>query len=1401
MSKLGLDWPSWVQDAIVLPDVPQSLLDYRGYQVISFDNGSCAYVVYLPEPELAAFSFDTCLGAPQGTRWYVCTDEVSPGMLEKLAYFYEVDIIQDFFTPADRLKFQAFVRKIVSKHAQTSAPVTGFLSRSQLNIEQTLQRFTLFAELAADYLFVFHFDENDDGHIESIGIDEKTFVASASPLTRVYELPQFIHPDDLEHSLRNYGLLKETGEALDFTFRARLPGDTPGVWRTLHVVVRRETVKPNGKIATAIGILRDITEQCQLIDAYKASESRLRVFLELTEDLFFIVDSEGRIDYANPRAQDFLQRMPHVPASVTELPIRILGYTLQQIRQRCLALKHLEVLKVDELIYSPTPLEIYYFTGDVVAYYDITLSHTINYYVFIRDVTEMRKQAKQVQSLRNQVELLLDNFGDSFGAFDKAFRVLFFNRAFRNRCVSRYGIEPELGQVYDILFKHPDSPLAKPEDSWRFIAYITRVFNGETIVREFFTPSPRPAWFELTLNPIRDTLGRIIGFTVLHKEITDRKLADERVRRTKANLSALIDNRSDPIWSVDLESIPQYYNKAYVKLYSWYTEGRLVLVNAMKSSNATTPENSSTVTPGFNDLFAIEYQKALKGFSLKKEIVFTSTDSRQRYIFNFSLHPILSQHQVIGVSIIGRDVTQERLQQADLLLKNTVFDIALEPVFIIEDWKFLGCNDAALRMLELNSLQELQLETALSLSPEYQPNGELSRTLLIGYMKRCQVEPIIQYEWQHLLRSGRLIFCEVSVKRVAFEDRILYVCVYRDITERKRALEELSRSQALLHSLINNTQDSILVLKPEYEFVLANQMMYLDFQTHWSIEPQPGDRLTEVLKPQPRSLALLKKPLDRAFEGERVLVETREKVAGRVYDYETSINPIVQDGRIESVSLFIRDISLRKQQEAELHKKSEVYQTSRDSIWIVKDGVIIDCNAASVDLFSCNSPSDLIGLRPIDFWATDPNPRSPLNPQASLLPVDWVESHLPFVVWKYRRLDGSEFIAEVSFSTFRFEDEWFQTVIHRDLTERLRVQEALVASERKLSTVVTAIQDAIWSMDTDGVLNQYNLVFVEWFTELVGLVPPPSGKPILAYCREAGYSAAVKPWLRAMLLARKTGTNHFELSWRRPNGQLRWVETSMVPLRNAHSGIIGYVGTSRDITERKALEQAQREEAENILKAVLHGQDQERKRMAEELHDGLAQYVHAARLNVERLKLKSKAWPDDDRAALDLIDHILYDTILEIRTISHNLSPRMLEDFGLVDALRALCQRLNTSHKSLKADYYTDAQGLSFETTIETSLYRIAQEALTNVQKHAKATHVYIQLTWHDGWLVLTIEDNGVGLKGRDSQLASGIGLRNIKTRIELLGGTLTIDSQPNEGTSLMVEVEAQPTNQKHSAD
>jgi PAS domain S-box-containing protein len=1397
MNQVFSEWPSWVQDAVRVPGLVSNPLEYQGYKVLSFASTPHVHIVYLAEPELARFSIDVFSAASAGTRWYICIDELSSKTLDKLVYLYENELIHDYFTSVDVLKFRAFIRKLVARTVQKSAPGTGFIPITQLTPEQTLQRFTLFAELAADYLFVFHFDENDDGYIESLGVREKTFIADSTAITRVYELPPYIHPDDLESSLRNYWLLKQTGQALDFTFRARLPHDPQGVWRTVHTVLRGETFKPDGRTATAIGILRDITEQCQLIEAYKASENRLRVFVESTQDLFFIVNADSRLDFANPRAQQFLQRMPDVPAKVTDLPIRIPGFTVQQIRQQCLALKHLEVLKIEELVYAPTPLEIYYFTGDVVAYHDPTVSDRTNYYIFIRDTTEVRKQSKQVQSLRDQIELLLDNFSDSFGAFDKAFRVLFFNRTFRNRCVSRYGVEPQLGQVYDIQFKHPDSPFSKPEDSWRLVSYLVRVFNGETVVGEFFTEFPRLAWFELTLNPIRDTLGRIIGFTVLHKEITDRKLADERIRRTKANLSALIDNRSDPIWSVDLQGIPQYYNKAYVNLYSWYTQGRLVLATGTKPVAATDTKPLSRAPLPFNELFLAEYERVLKGFSEKKEIVFTSTDSRQKYIFNFSLSPILSQHQVIGISIIGRDVSQERLQQADLLLKNTVFDIALEPVFIIENWSFLGCNDAALRMLELNSLQELQLETALSLSPEYQPSGESSRTLLIEHMRRCQVEDTIQYEWQHRLRSGRLIYCEVSVKRVAFQDRALYICVYRDITERKQALEELSRSQALLHSLINNTQDSILVLKPAYEFVMANQMMYLDFQIHWSIEPQPGDRLTEILNPPPRSLALWEQPLKRAFQGERVLVETREKVAGRVYDYETSINPIVQEGRVDAVSLFIRDISLRKQQEAELHKKSEVYQTSRDSIWIVKDGVIVDCNAASLELFLCKVPTDLIGAKPVDFWADDPNPRSPKNTQTSLLPVDWVEGHLPFVVWKYRRLDGSEFIAEVSFSTFRFEDEWFQTVIHRDLTERIRVQEALVASERKLSTVVTAIQDAIWSMDTDGVLNQYNPVFVGWFTELVGLVPPPIGKPILAYCREAGHSATIKPWLRAMLLARKTGTNHFELNWPKANGQPRWVETSMVPLRNAHGVIIGYVGTSRDITERKAFEQAQKEEAENILKAVLQGQDQERKRMAEELHDGLAQYVHAARLNVERLKLKNKEWPDDDRAALDLIDHILYDTILEIRTISHNLSPRMLEDFGLVDALRALCQRLNTSHKSLKADYYTDAQGLSFDTTIETSFYRIAQEALTNVQKHAKATHVYMQLTWRDGWLVLTIEDNGVGLKGRDSQLASGIGLRNIKTRIGLLGGTLTIDSQPNEGTSLMVEVEAQPVNQK----
>ncbi|NJO25712.1 MAG: sensor histidine kinase [Bacteroidia bacterium] len=206
------------------------------------------------------------------------------------------------------------------------------------------------------------------------------------------------------------------------------------------------------------------------------------------------------------------------------------------------------------------------------------------------------------------------------------------------------------------------------------------------------------------------------------------------------------------------------------------------------------------------------------------------------------------------------------------------------------------------------------------------------------------------------------------------------------------------------------------------------------------------------------------------------------------------------------------------------------------------------------------------------------------------------------------------------------------------------------------------------------------------------------------------------------------------------------------------------------------------------IEAMLKGQEEERNRIAKDLHDGLGGMLSGTKLSFINFREELILTPNSERRFVQSVS-MLDNTIGELRKVAHNLMPEVLLRFGLEEALRDFCSSIQAS-SGIKVIYQQLGNKRKIETAAETAVYRIVQELVNNALKHAGATQIVVQLTMHNDKTTVTVEDNG---KGFDSKQAAGkgAGLLNIRHRVNYFKGNIDIDSEQGNGTSVTIELRA----------
>jgi PAS domain S-box-containing protein len=455
-----------------------------------------------------------------------------------------------------------------------------------------------------------------------------------------------------------------------------------------------------------------------------------------------------------------------------------------------------------------------------------------------------------------------------------------------------------------------------------------------------------------------------------------------------------------------------------------------------------------------------------------------------------------------------------------------------------------------------------------------------------------------------------------------------------------------------------------------------------------------------------------------------------------------------------------------------------IVDRSPDGVLVIRETRVTFANAAAIQMLGVVGPDDLLERAVLDLFdrATARRVDEAIRSVLAGLPTCIVEAQ---IAWR----DGILNDVEVTAVLLDLDEREVQLTL-RDISERRRAEALLRDSEERLTLAFEGAQEGVW----------------DWNLETGAVVYSPRWKRMLGYADDE-IEAHVSAWERILHpddmpqaqhvhdeVLRGAATYEGEFRLRHKEGHYIHVLSRGFPVRGEDGRVVRIVGTHFDLTARRQAE-AERAHTE-LLTRLLFAQEDERRRIAREMHDQFGEQLTALSTGIRMLK-EACGEAGEVRPHVDALEHVAQQLDRDVDHLVWELRPTALDDLGLRAALTNYVQNWS-KRVGIAADLHTS--GLLDERLApdaETTLYRIAQEALTNVAKHAHATHVDVILERRSDYVLLVVEDNGVGFDSGAGGGTDGFGLAGMQERAALVGATLEIESSPNGGTTVLVRMTA----------
>ncbi|MBK8027330.1 MAG: PAS domain S-box protein [Chloroflexi bacterium] len=606
------------------------------------------------------------------------------------------------------------------------------------------------------------------------------------------------------------------------------------------------------------------------------------------------------------------------------------------------------------------------------------------------------------------------------------------------------------------------------------------------------------------------------------------------------------------------------------------------------------------------------------------------------------------------------------------------------------------------------------------------------------------------------------------------DNRRVVISISADVTERNKIRDELHHSRQFLEMIIQssplavvavNMDGLVQVWNPAAEQILG-----------WTQEQSMGRPLfldTSV------DQAMVRRLYAQLMEGGVISAhDTRmPRRDGTLVDVSISGGPLYDaQGKLVGIAGMAKDITERKRAEAALRDSEERFrllvQNAPEAIFVQTGGCFAFLNPAALHLFGADSPEQLLGQTALDRL----HPRFHTLVQEQIQRLNDLRQPVPAVEQIFLRLDGTPLDVEVSAVPFTYGGQNGALVFFHDISIRKQAVAALRDSEERFRQMAENIREVFYLNDAQ----KQQTLYVS-----------PAYEHIWGRSRESLYQhprsfvEAIHPDDRARVVAsfevQRQGVP-IDTTYRviHTDGTMRWVRSRAFPV--FVDGVLSRIaGIAEDVTNLWEYER----QLKRLTRQLVDIQEAERGEIARELHDEIGQTLTGMSLSLEML-FRSQP-PERTREAAEVQD-IVHGLMKRVREMSLDLRPAMLDDLGLMPALRWLFKRYS-ERTGVRVDFHHNAVDRRFDHGLETTVYRIVQEALTNVARHAGVDEVMVDLWATDRKIVAQVEDQGRGFDVEKQRAAAATaGLLGMRERVRGFGGQMILDSASGKGTQLMVE-------------
>ena len=1130
------------------------------------------------------------------------------------------------------------------------------------------------------------------------------------------------------------------------------------------MVVERDE---SGKPLRMVGTDSDITELKNAQNDLLQANQRLKAIFDASHQAIFLIDTAGIIFAAN---EELARRLDSLAADMIGksiygfLPKEVSESRKQQVEKvvRTGQTIRFEDKRQDQ-ISSQTLRPIFDAQGNVAQLA-----------VYAEDVTEQRRSEEALRQSEARYRLIVETANEGIWSMDGDYRTTFVNR----RLADMLGYAPE-----EMIGRRVDSFMF-PEDLSDHESQMAARARGEGRVyeRRFRCRDGREVWTVVSATALLDPQGGFAGSFAMFTDITSRRQAEESLQESEIRYRIVADNTHDWEFWIGPDGKFIYSSPSCLRTTGYRPEDFLRRPGLMKE--IIHPE----------DRAAWEEHRPMAPRSPREgraEFRIIRADGEARWLEHICQPVFDPSGKFLGWRASNRDITarkqaEERIARSEDLLRKT------QRLTGVGGWEWdvqartMLWTEETYRIHEMEP-GELAPGSAEHIACSLARYDEPDRERLVDAFRRCADEGgrydlILPFTTV----KGRRIWVRTVAEAVWRAGKIARVVGnIMDITERKRSEEILQEREELFRNTFDLSPVGVVIVGLDRRFVRCNSAFcrFLGYPEDELI----GKTFLEVTHPEDRHIGLaeLKQLIDRdlnlAHFQKRYLRKDGQTVWG-----EITIR-LVSD-QAERPLFFlpvIQDITMRRLAEEQLELQGKVFDQTSDRV-VITD---MDATIRYVNQAQCRAVKrrrdELIGKKP-DVLGEDPQRGATQRQilEATLSRGEWRGEVINIAA------DGAETLVDLR--TFVVRDVAGKALalagIGTDITVQKRAEAALRENEFFLRETQKIGRMGGWKANphTD---------FLKWTEGVYEIIGAPRDYAPGLSEGLAFFLPECIPRLRYRLQRCLEIGEPFQMECQVKTicGDHLWTEVR--GLRSVQEGAGSYViGTFQDIDDRKKSEtelSQSREKLRDLYRQLQNAREDERKRISREIHDELGQNITATKIGLAWLRKRIEPPQAALLQKLTSMEAVVDATLETVRRVSSELRPGILDALGLSAAVEWLVKDFQ-ARSEIECHLYIEPIEIQAPPNMSVDVFRILQEALTNVLRHSRASSVEVTLKQRENLIELHVNDNGIGISEQTALDPKSLGLLGIRERLAVYGGELNLQGFPEAGTHLYAAIPTQ---------